>query len=481
MKIKFIVAAIAGLVICQASVARVKVPKDENVGIEYLDASFKAYDTISKSIHSYAELGYLEYKSSALLISHLEENGFTVEKGVAGIPTAFVATFGSGSPVIGILAEYDALPELSQDTTTYKKPIVEGAPGHGCGHNLLGTASVAGAVAISKWLASGHEGTVKLFGCPAEEGGGGKTFMAKAGVFDGMDAIFNWHPSAKNSVGVNPGLANINIMFTFRGKTAHASGAPWKGRSALDGVEAFNYMVNLMREHVTPETRIHYAITNGGIAPNVVPDFAQVNYYIRHPQVDEMLSVFDRVKAAAEGAAKGTGTSVEWKVININYPIVANMKLCEITLKHLKSVGGLKLDEREKQFCRNLLANVSSADRGIDNFSDVVPTITPPHKGGGSSDVGCVSHFAPLGKLYVSTTVLGSPSHSWDHVAIAGTTIGTKAVINVGKVFYKTAVELYCNPDEVKEIRDEFEKNVGTGFQFPKLIMDLQPSLDYRK
>lgn len=458
-----------------------KKASSEEIGINYLDASFKVYDSINKSIHSFAEPGFQEFKSAALLESHLEENGFTVEKGVAGIPTAFVATFGSGSPVIGIMAEYDALPGLSQDTVAVKKPLFEGGYGHGCGHNMLGTGSVAAVVAISKWLAQGHQGTIKLFGCPAEEGGGAKNYMVRDGVFNGLDAIFNWHPSTSNAVRLNPGLASMNIMFTFHGKTAHAAGSPWKGRSALDAVEAFDIMVNMLREHVTPETRIHYVITDGGEAPNVVPDVARVNYYIRHSEVKEMMNVFERVKKAAEGAALGTGTTMECDVLNANYPIVSNWVLCRIIHKALMEVGGVKLDDREFELCRGLLESLGVDPSKTDNFEKVEQTIPEPKKGGGSSDVGSVSLVAPLGRLYVASSVNGSPGHCWQQVALGGSTIGTKAVINVGKVFYKAAVELYGNPEAVKAARDEFEKAVGKDHKYVSLVGDRKPALDYRK
>lgn len=473
----------AGILFCPdaSAVGKKKADPADKVGIEYLDTHFKTYDRIQKAIHSYAEVGYQEYKSSALLIAHLEENGFTVEKGVADIPTAFVATFGSGKPVIGVLAEYDALPGLSQDTVGFKKPIVEGGPGHGCGHNMLGTASVAGAVAISKWLAQGHEGTVKLFGCPAEEGGGGKNYMVRDGVFDGLDAVLNWHPSSLNRVALSPGLASMNVLFTFRGKSAHASGGPWLGRSALDGVEAFNMMVNLMREHITPETRIHYVITHGGDAPNVVPDFAQVNYYIRHSKVAEMLDIFERVKAAAEGAAKGTGTTVEMEILNGNYPVLVNRALCEDVLRNLVKVGGVMLDEREKDLVREVLRSSGQDPANIANFETVNPVLVEPKPGGGSSDVGSVSQVAPTSNLAVACAMNQNPGHCWQQVAIGGSTIGTKAVINVGKVFYLTAVDVYTKPELLKKIRDEYEAVQGKDFKYKSLVGDRKPPFDYQK
>ena len=452
----------------------------DKVGLKYLGANVKTYDAIQKAIHDYAELGYQEYKSSALLISHLEEHGFTVEKGVADIPTAFVASYGSGRPVIGIMAEYDALPGLSQDTVAYKKPLVEGGHGHGCGHNMLGTASVAGAVAIAQWLAQGHEGTVKLFGCPAEEGGGGKNFMVRDGVFQGLDACLNWHPSSHNKVSLGPGLASLNVMFTFRGKSAHAAGMPWAGRSALDAVEAFDYMVNLMREHISPDARVHYVINNGGEAPNVVPDFAQVNYYIRHPEVKEMLSILERIKAAAEGAAMGTGTQMEMEILNGNYPILFNRTLCEVVLRNLIAVGPVRLDARERAFMEELLRNSNLDPALMDDFEKVDPVLGEPRKGGGSSDVGSVSLVAPVNRLLVACAMPRNPGHCWQQAAVGGTTIGTKAVINVAKVFYKTAVELYSDPALVKKIWDEFEAARGKDFVYKPLMGDRKAPLHYR-
>ena len=476
-------AVLAGVLFCSdASAASRKkagnVP--DNKGIQYLDSSFKTYDRIQKAIHSYAEVGYQEYRSSALLISHLEENGFTVEKGVAGIPTAFVATYGSGRPVIGILAEYDALPGLSQDTVGFKKPLIEGGSGHGCGHNMFGTAATAGAVAISRWLAQGHEGTVKLFGCPAEEGGGGKNYMVRDGVFDGLDAVLNWHPSSVNRVPMSPGLANLNIMFTFRGQSAHAAAAPWKGRSALDGVEAFNMMVNLMREHISPDSRIHYVIPNGGEAPNVVPDYARVNYYIRHPEVEEMLAIFERVKAAARGAAMGTGTEVEIDVINGNYPLLINKALSEVVLANLIKVGGVVLDDREKALVTDIMRN-SGLEPTVANFENVQTTLAEPRKGGASSDVGSVTLVAPSHRLHVACAMYGNPGHCWQQVAIGGSTIGTKALINVAKVFCLTAIDLYTDPGLVKKIWDEYESVQGKDFKYKSLVGDRKPPLDYRK
>ena len=452
-----------------------------NCGIDYLDGSFAVYDKIQKQLHSFAEPGYQEFKSSALLSDFLEENGFHVEKGVAGIPTAFVATYGSGRPVIGVMAEYDALPGLSQDTVAFRKPL-DGQPyGHGCGHNLIGTAAVASGVSIAKFLEkSGMAGTIKVFGCPAEEGGGGKAYMTLAGCFNGCDAVFDWHPAAVNEVPLSSGKANIGVRFSFHGTAAHASSAPWKGRSALDAVEAFDYMMNMMREHLPAGTLFHYVITHGGDAPNIVPEFAQVYYYFRHPKGTELLEILPRAVKAAEGAALGTGTTMEYEIVNGNYERLINVSLASLMLDNLKKVGGLPLDDREKAFVAEVLDNSGSPDKQkeLDDLLSVRQEFGPAGSSGGSSDVGNVSQVAPVARLRVATTTSGI--HTWQQTAIGGTTIGTKSVLNVAKVFYLTALDLLLDPAKVRAIREEFESARGTDPQFVPLMGDRKPPLDYR-
>ena len=453
----------------------------QRCGIDYLNSSFAVYDKIQKQLHGFAEPGYQEYRSSALLAGFLEENGFAVEQGVAGIPTAFVATYGSGHPIIGVMAEYDALPGLSQDTVAFRKPIEGQAYGHGCGHNLIGTAAAASGVSIARFLAeSGVEGTVKVFGCPAEEGGGGKAYMTMAGCFDGCDAVFDWHPATVNEVPLSSGKANIGVKFSFHGAAAHASSAPWKGRSALDAVEAFDYMMNMMREHLPSGTLLHYVITHGGDAPNVVPEFAQVYYYFRHPKGTELLEIIPRAVKAAEGAAMGTGTTMEYEIVNGNYERLINVTLATLMLDNLKKVGGLDLDSREQAFIREILSNSDSQDRekGLERMLTVRQEFGPAGSSGGSSDVGNVSQVVPVARLRVSTTTAGI--HTWQQTAIGGTTIGTKAILNVAKVFCLTAVDLFTDPAKVKAIRDEFESVQGPAPAFVPLMGDRKPPLDYK-
>ena len=271
-----------------------------------LDARADEYFDVAHQIWGWAELGYQEEKSSALLQQVLTNEGFSVESGIVGIPTAFVAEYGNGAPVIGILAEFDALPGLSQKATPVREPLVSDGSGHACGHHLFGAASVAAAVAVKDWLAaSGQSGTVRLYGTPAEEGGAGKVYLVREGLFNDVDAVLHWHPSDRNDASPATTLANRSAKFRFYGRSTHAAGAPERGRSALDGVEAMNMMTNLLREHVPQETRIHYVITRGGLAPNVVPDYAEVYYYVRHPSAQTLEEIFPRVVQAAEGRGPG--------------------------------------------------------------------------------------------------------------------------------------------------------------------------------
>lgn len=471
--------------VCSISAFAQKMPKAKrsNAGTAYIEQAFKTYDALQKKQHSLAELGYLEFESCELLARHLEEHGFTVERGVAGIPTAFVATFGNGKPVIGLLAEYDALPGMSQDTVSYKKPLVEGGNGHGCGHNLLGTGSVAGAVAISKWLAQGHEGTVKLFGCPAEEGGGGKAYMVREGCFDGTDIVLDWHPDICNLVNTESGLANVQMRFTFHGVSSHASSAPEKGRSALDAVEAFNYMMNLMREHVPDGTRIHYAITDGGKAPNVVPAKAQVLYYLRNQSRAVVADLKERAIKAAEGAALGTGTTMEYEVVSGNFERLYNQRLAEVLQKNLEAVGGVAYDEREKAFAIDMLKSSGITDFSVlEKPTKVLPLgCDYPTLRGVSSDVGNVTWAVPTASFRGATFVPAGLGHCWQFTSSGGTTIGTKGVMNVAKVMFFTAYDLYTQPSVVEEVQKEFTERRGSDFVFVPLIGDRNPPLDYRK
>ena len=449
-----------------------------NVGLDWLNSKFDTYDKIQKEVHKLAEPGFMEYKSNEILIQHLEENGFTVERGIAGMPTAFVASFGSGKPVMAVLAELDALPGLSQDTTPNNNPMVEGGYGHGCGHNLIGTGALSAAVAVSKWLAEGHQGTIRLYGCPAEEGGGGKTYMVREGCFKDVDCAISYHPSRRNDILCKSQSAKIGIIFDFEGKTAHAGATPYDGRSALDAVEALNFMMNLNREHIHPDCRMHYVITNGGEAPNIVPDKAQVYYYLRHPNPAIAKDLLNRALKAAEGAAMGTGTTVKYSYVSGTYPVLRNEHLAQMAQRNLEKVGGVMLTEEEKAYVKELYRNAGqSGEANFSQFEKILPLKEYSIGGGGSDDTGDVSQVVPLCR--VQTCVSPLTSHTWHFASISGTTIGTKAMINAAKTICLTFIELYKNPKELKKIREEWERVQGKDYKHECLVGNEPPALEY--
>ena len=461
--------------------AEARTRKQLNPGMEYLESSFEAYDSLQKKIHSFAEPGYLEYKSSEALAGHLEKHGFKVERGVAGIPTAFVASYGCGKPVIGILAEYDALPGMGQDTLAYPSPL-PGA-GHGCGHNLLGSAAVAGAVAISKCLDQYKSGTVCVFGCPAEEGGGGKAYMVREGCFENVDIVLDWHPDTQICVNDKTGLANVQVRFTFEGRSAHASGAPENGRSALDAVEAFDYMMNMMREHIPSDSRIHYVITDGGRSANIVPDRAEVQYYLRNPSRTVVGNLLSRAVKAAEGAALGTETSMKYEIVSGNYERLPNDHLSALIYRNLVKVGGIVYDDRELSFAKEMMANsdVADFDQALSGIRNVVTSDNNILSDWVSSDVGNVTWVVPTGSFRMASFVPAGGGHCWQQTSSGGTTIGTKGLMAAAKVFCLTACDLLGQPSLILEIQAEFDSKRPAGFKFEPLMGDRKPPLDYRK
>ena len=447
-----------------------------NIGLGWFNDQFKTYDKMQKELHELAEPGFVEYKSSELIIKHLEENGFKVERGVANLPTAFVATFGEGEPVLAVLAEYDALPGLSQDTTACFNPRVPGGYGHGCGHNLIGTTAVSAAVGVSKWLAQGHKGTIKLYGCPAEEGGGGKTYMVREGLFDGVDCAISYHPTYQNQILRDTWSSKIGIIFDFEGRTSHAGGAPHLGRSALDGVEAFNMMMNLNREHFHQNSRLHYVITNGGEAPNIVPDKAQVYYYLRHQDPEVAKDILQRTIAAAKGAAMGTGTTVKYSFVAGSYSILCNTHLGRMAQRNLEKVGGVKLTNTEKSYIEELYRNAKLPAPDFSKFEEVKPfQEVISSLGGSSDDTGDVSQVVPLCRV---ETCLGA-IHTWHFSSISGTSIATKAMLNAAKTIFLTFVEIYKNPKELKKIHEEWEAVQGKDYKYECLIGNEPPALEY--
>jgi aminobenzoyl-glutamate utilization protein B len=438
-----------------------------------------AYEGVALQIWTFAEVGYLESRSSALLQQKLVDAGFKVQSGVADIPTAFVASYGSGKPVVALLGEYDALPGLSQEASPERKPVVTGAPGHGCGHNLLGTASLAAAVALKDWLAStAHAGTIRYYGTPAEEGGFAKVYMLRAGLFDDVDVAISWHPGDANEANPSSNLANIQAKFRFHGVAAHAAAAPDRGRSALDAVEAMDAMVNLMREHVPQETRIHYIITNGGAAENIVPEFAEASYVARHPDMRTLDGIWQRIIDAAKGAALGTATTMDYEIGGAVYNILPNAYLADLQRKNLQAVGGVKYTPEERTFAEALRRTLGSPALPLGSEERVQPAsekITPA-----STDLGDVSWRVPTTQLTTATWVPGTAAHTWQAVACDGMSIGLKGMMVAAKAMALTALDLFSAPEHIRAARAEFDKRRGD-FVYSSRIGDRKPPLDYRK
>jgi aminobenzoyl-glutamate utilization protein B len=448
--------------------------------IESIQTNYTQYKDAALQIWNFAEVGYKEEKSTAVLQNILKQNGFEITPGIAGIPTAFVATYGSGSPVIGILAEYDALPGLSQQAVPEKKPIDGKIAGHACGHHLFGVASVAAGVEIKKLIEQKKlKGTIKVFGCPAEEGGSGKVYLTRDGLFNGVDIALHWHPGAGNGVTMTKALANISAKFRFRGISSHASASPERGRSALDAVEAMNNMVNMMREHIPYDTRIHYVITNGGKAPNVIPDYAEVYYYVRNPSRTIAKSIFDRVVKAANGAALGTETTTEYEIIGGTHDLLLNRTLAEAMQKNLEKVGGITYTEDETTFAKQLQATLGTTPPALSFASQIIPLKVDEDAGGGSTDVGDVSWNVPTVGCRTATWVPGTSAHSWQAVASGGTEIGTKGMMVAAKTLALTAIDLFTDAALIQKAKEEFAKDKGD-YKYKPLLGDRKPALNYR-
>ena len=445
-----------------------------------IDDRAEQFETIAKSIWDWAEMGYQEEKSSSLLQQTLKEEGFSMQAGVAGLPTAFIAEYGSGSPIIGILAEFDALPGISQQVATVRKPIPNKDGGHACGHHLFGTASPAAAITIKNYLnKTKTKGTIRLYGPPAEEGGSGKVYMVRSGLFDDVDIVLDWHASDKNAASPVTSMANSSAKFRFYGYSAHAAGAPEKARSSLDAVEAMNFMVNLMREHIPDGSRIHYVITKGGNAPNVVPDFAEVFYYVRDFDVNILEDMWSRLINTAEAAALGTGTRMEYEIIHGNRPVLPNEVAQKVMYDNLVQVGGVSYTRAEQKFAKEIYETLIDPSLSISSAKTIQPYKFT--KGKGSTDVGDVSWKTPTARLRVATWVPGTSAHTWQAVAAGGMSIGMKGMINASKVLVGAAIDLYNDPKTVKNAKKELIERRGPGFNYYSMLGDRNPPLDYRK
>lgn len=448
--------------------------------VQHIEKNKAQYEKTSLAIWELAELGFQEDKSTLLLQNLLKANGFKVASGQEGMSTAFIAEFGEGKPVIGFLAEYDALPGLSQKVSANMEPLEERAPGHACGHHLFGTGSAAAAIALKDWMIKEKiKGTIRVYGTPAEEGGGGKVFMARGGLLDDVDAVLTWHPASRNDASAESSLAIVSAKFTFKGVSAHAAMAPWRGRSALDGVEAMNDMVNMMREHVEPDARIHYAITNGSMAPNVVPAKAEVYYIVRHPEVKEVIRLFERVKKCAQGAAIGTETEVSEEIVSGYYNILINETLSNLMFNKLSKIGGVSYSPQERAFAEELISSFPPADYKPEDALKIEKFRVEERGGPASSDVGDVSWVTPTASIAAATWVPGTVAHSWQAVASGGSSIGVSGMLVAAKTMAISAMELFTNPILLQKAKEEKLKRTGADFKYKSLVGDRLPPFNF--
>lgn len=443
--------------------------------VQWLEDNQDRFIKMSDEIWANPELGWLEFKASRLQADFLADEGFTVWS-IPDIPTAFIAEWGKGKPVIGFAGEYDALPGLSQKCQTTPEPVVHGAAGHGCGHNLLGVGCLAPAVAVKRWLeATGTPGTVRYYGCPAEENGDAKAYMARAGAYDDLGVAFNYHPSSINMAETGSSVAIYDAKYRFYGRTSHAGGSPHLGRSALDAVELMNVGVNYMREHVIPEARMHYVITKGGEAPNIVPDFAEVWYFLRAPKLNEVEDIIRRVEKVAQGAAMMTETRVEIAFTSACANVLSNHYMAALQYAAMQFVGPMRFTDEEIAFAQAITDNYPP-----ELFEDAVkflqkelripeeiarqplipqnlPSTDQNYVSGGSTDVGDLSWCVPMSMLNTSCFPVSAPGHSWGNVAAGGMSIGHKGMMHAAKVMAAAAVDCYTDPVHIQKAREEFE------------------------
>lgn len=464
--------------------------------ISYIDKKRDVITDISDQIWRYAEVGLHEERSAKCLVEALAKEGFAVEEGVAGMPTAFVARWGSGKPVIGFLGEYDALPGVSQKAIPVKQELEPGAPGHGCGHNLLGAGAFGAAIGLKHELETrGMPGTVVYFGCPAEENFSGKAFIARDGLFSECDACLTWHASAINRVWTGSSLANNAMNVTFYGRTAHAAGDPYNGRSALDALQLMNMGVEFLREHMPPKARVHYVITKGGGQPNVVPAEASAWYLVRAPRREEVDELYARVLKCAEGAAMMTETRCEIELIKAIWNVLPNTVLEEVLEESALRVGAPQFDENDIAFAQEILKSLAPGQKEASLRKEGLPqevwkqvlndTWIPrppvPKDIEGSTDVGDVSWCCPTGQIRTACHALGTPGHSWQYTAQAGMSIGHKGMLAAAKILAEAGFELVSNPSRLRAAKEEFTRTTAERPYYSAIPKDHRPKFDQFK
>lgn len=445
--------------------------------IEFVEERFDELTELSDKIWSFEEIAFQEVQSSKVLSDYAESQGFNVTRNIGEIPTAFIAEYGYGSPVIGILGEFDALPGLSQKTVPHKDPLNAGGAGHGCGHNLFGVASLGAATAIKALIESGElRGTIRFYGTPAEEKFFGKLWMIRAGAFDDVDIVMDWHPSGETKVGVQTGLALVDFMVEFYGQSAHASGDPWNGRDASDGLELFTTGINYYREHVKPTVRIHYDIQNAGEVVNVVPDYARIWTRVRDAKRDGMVEVWKQVERIAEGAA--IMANVEHKITLISgvHEILVNRTGAARLQSNLESLGPISYTEAEQEFAKKIQEATGKEQIGIESIIKAMEE-TEKNPMGGSTDVGDVSYVVPVIRLNATTAPKGTPWHSWAVVACGGMSIGHKGMAYAAKALSMTMVDLFEDAELRANVKKEFKERKGD-YKYEGIIPDGPPPLN---
>lgn len=462
MKIKictllFIVAACSLF----AQSAKTKVNPNKTATIQSVEKHQQELTKLSDEIWAYAETALKEYKSSKALADYAEAQGFTVKRGVAGMPTAFTAEFGSGKPVIGIMGEFDALPGISQKAMPTKEALVPDAAGHGCGHNLFGAGSLGAAVAIKELIQQGKlKGTIRFYGTPAEESVSGKIYMAREGLFTDVDVCLDWHPDVENAANMQSSQAMIDFIVEFKGKAAHAAADPWNGRSAVDGLEAFTHGVNMLREHVKPSVRMHYAILKGGDVPNVVPEYAKVWMWVRDSKRTGVEEVLARVKEIAKGAGEIAGVESKVTIQVGDYELLVNKKGAEALQKNMETLGPIIYTPEEIAFAKKIQEVQGGEQTGLDGKIHPLKA-TQEHPQGGSTDVGDISWLVPEITVLVTTAPANTAWHGWSVVACGGMSIGHKGMVFAAKSLAMTMVDLFENPQLRIDIRKEFDERKG--------------------
>jgi aminobenzoyl-glutamate utilization protein B len=439
----------------------VKIPENKKAVLSSVEKHQQELINLSDSVWKFAETALKETQSAKILADYAEKNGFTLRRGVAEMPTAFIAEYGSGKPIIAILGEFDALPGLSQKAQTTRAARIENAPGHGCGHNMFGAASLGAALAIKELLVAGKlKGTIRFYGTPAEEDIGGKVYMARAGLFNDVDICLDWHPGYENKANMQSSRSITSFLVEFKGKSAHAATDPWDGRSALDGAEFFTHGINYLREHVHPTVRMHYVFRKGGDVPNVVPAEASVEIWLRDSKRSGVAEVEKRMREVARGAAIMAGVESTVKILNGNYELLINETGAKALQANLELVGPVIYTQQETDFANQIMKEYGKEPKGINGAIKPLET-TMPDPNGGSTDVGDISFIVPEITLRATTAPFEAPWHSWVVTACGGMSIGHKGMLFAAKSLSATMVDLFENEKLRQDIRKEFEERKG--------------------